>query len=345
MNPMPNQSPQHTIPLWIAASLFALSCTPKAPTPPPLPTTAADAILAADLDGDGSDEWISVHNGTIAWNASTAKFEAGVASYGTTDLNGDGADELIVAMRRTRDYPKAKPRLFVISGSEHTTYMLPIAGKHRITNVDAANGRVFVTALGNNKRTVGGWWSPAGFEPVTESIMGMVQVPLGDGRVAIGRLYGDEPKSHGRLEIRGPDGTVTPLDGVRGVRTLAAADLNADGHIDLISADGWHFRYGEQAEARLSLYLGPSFTERRMIGTLKGDYTIERIDVVETVPPTLVVSGTSTIAKFALDGLGWTPIQLGSVSEGTVAAVATVADETWVSWPGEPPTVVNLTAN
>lgn len=329
----------------LATTLLSLSCTLKAPSPPPLPTVAADAILAADLDGDGTDEWITVHNGTIAWNASTTKFEAGVAAYGSTDLNGDGREEAIIAMRRTRDFPKAKPRLLVISGSKHTTHILPIPGKHRITSVHASGGRVLVTALGPNKRTVGGWWSPAGFEPVTESIMGMVQVPLADGRIAVGRLYGDEPKSHGRLEIHGPDGAVTPLESVRGVRALAAADLNADGHTDLISADGWHFRYGEQAEARLSLYLGPSFTEIRTIGTLKDNYTINRIDVAETAPPTLVVSGTTTVAKFVLDGLGWTPIQLASVSEGTIAAVAAGTGSTWVSWPGEPPPVVNLTTN
>ena len=310
------------------------ACTPEPTAPPVLPTSSASAVFAADFDGDGNDDIATVSDGALHWMGNEFTLPGSVAAHASVDLNGDGSDELVLALRRSRTHPEAEPQLLVVNAVSTQAHAAPKDGRYRITDLSVHGNRLFVTILGSSKDAVGGWWTPTSFEAVTASTMGMSQQVVTDGTIAVGRIYGDAPKSHGRLELHSGS-TVRVLPGRRGVRTLATADINQDGHSDIVAADGWHFKYGEHAEARLSVYLGPDFSDYRMIGTIDGDYTINRIDAVPTVPPTIVATGTSKVVAFAPDEMGWTPIFISTTKEGAEATVVTTHTKHWLALPGE----------
>lgn len=313
-----------------------LSCTQKPPAPPALPTPSASAVFAADLTGNGTTEIVSVDQGELHWNGRSASLEGSVSSHAVVDLDGDGQQELVLAVGRSRSHPKAEMRVWIVDAEGHTVHGFDAHPRHRITDLSAFSNRVFLTMLGPKKRTVGGWWSPDGFVPVTSAIMGLSQAPLGSGAVAVGRLYGDEPRSHGQLEIHRPDADPQVLASVRGVRDLVAADVNQDGHLDLLTSDGWHFRYGQDAEARLNAYYGPEFTEHSLIGTIPANYTINEIQVVRARSPSVIATGNKAVFQFARDGSVWTPIQLAMVSEGSSVAIASARKAAWLVVPGNP---------
>ena len=52
------------------------------------------------------------------------------------------------------------------------------------------------------------------------------------------------------------------------MRAIGVADINQDQKRDLLISDGWHFQYGTNAQARVVLYEGPDFAERRVIAIL-----------------------------------------------------------------------------
>lgn len=311
-----------------------VACTSDTTAPPRLPTPSATALFAVDFDGDGNDEIATVQDDTLHWMGNKVALAGAVAADASVDLDGDGSEELVVALRRSRAHPNAKPQLLVLDADGARPHSLPQTDRHRITDLSPYGSRLFVTVLGSGKKAIGGWWTPDSFETVTESTMGMSQQVVSAQSIAVGRIYGDTPKSNGRLELHtGADKRVLPSR--RGIRTVATADINRDGHADIVAADGWHFKYGEHAEARLSLYLGPEFSDYRVIGTIDGDYTINRIDVVSTTPPIVVATGTSKVVAFTLDELGWTPITIGTTKEGAHATVLKAKAQHWVALPGE----------
>ena len=99
-------------------------------------------------------------------------------------------------------------------------------------------------------------------------------------RLVVGRIYGDAPKSHGDLTVYGVGGNPQQLNSLRGVRRTHIADINGDGHPDLLTSDGWHYRYGEQGDARLVAersILAPSGLSLEVLVWLQNDYTIRDI--------------------------------------------------------------------
>ena len=77
---------------------------------------------------------------------------------------------------------------------------------------------------------------------LTESISGLKARRIdAAGAVAVGRLYGDKPRSDGGLEIHRVGAQPETIETVRGVRALAVAMLTATAFRP-VYADGWHFR-------------------------------------------------------------------------------------------------------
>jgi hypothetical protein len=78
--------------------------------------------------------------------------------------------------------------------------------------------------------------------------------PDGSETIIIGRPYGDQLNSDGDVFLIESDGSRIPLPSLRGVRSLASLEF---GPIDapmtrVCYGDGWHWRYKEQAEGRLT---------------------------------------------------------------------------------------------
>ena len=319
-------------------------CSLQQPKPPVAPSGNAETVMAADFDGDGQQDLVALHDGHLQWLDHKEPFAVGLAAHAVADIDADGREELVVASRGRRGASPVDPQILVVDELGITEHPLDRPNRFRIAGLSVYGGRIFASLLGPNKVTTGGWWTTDGFTPVTESLMGLTQAPLPNGAVAVGRIYGDKPRSDGQLELHLADGTTRVLPGYRGVRSLATADLNRDGHPDLLSADGWHFQYGEHASARLNVYFGPDYTDHRVIGTIDGDYTINRIEAVTGTPAVVVATGTSKVVTFTSDPMGWTPITIGTVQEGGLSAVVRGADHHWIAIPGKPIGILSVNA-
>lgn len=282
----------------------------------------ADHVFAADLDGDGSDELGTVvgdkatigsvrHTLTGAWQRAVAVPTA--------------AHEVVwLASGQGRHFNEAPIVITEMANDGTRTIWERDGARDQVTDMRIVDGRVWATLYTDRRKVSGGWLTTDGFEALTEEHMAQRQIPLSDGRVVVGRVYGEASKSPGDLRVWAPGGaTPTPLTSLRGVRALALADLDGDGHDDLISGDGWHYAYGREGDARIVVHPGPDFTDARVIGWVPDSYAALEIAVVGTgTDAGLVVQGSHRVVLFDRDELGWFPLDLGPISEvGSMAVL------------------------
>ena len=104
----------------------------------------------------------------------------------------------------------------------------------------------------------------------------------GAAEVAVGRLYGDAPGADGDLRVIQEDGKYETVPTLRGVRALAAADLEGDGRAELLFGDGWHKAYGKKARFRPSIarYADASGWTVELVQERADQYAVERIGLV-----------------------------------------------------------------
>jgi hypothetical protein len=168
-----------------------------------------------------------------------------------------------------------------------------------------------------------------------EQTMALQQLPWGDG-LAVGRLYGDAPKSPGDLHHVAADGTRTRLDSLRGVRALQRLRLPSGAAVStedspardvLAVCDGWHYAYGANGDARLSLRWGPALEHGSTIAWLPESYTCEQVLAVPGSPhPALVVRGSAGVHLLQLGYLGWERTLLTEATELDTVTVARTAN-------------------
>jgi hypothetical protein len=197
-----------------------------------------------------------------------------------------------------------------------------------------------MAVFANEREVEGGWLRSAGGEALAFKAelsvpLGLRQVPTPQG-IVVGRLYGDEPRSDGDLALFAGE-VRTPLPSHRGVRSLAVAELDGDGAEELIVGDGWHFRYGTDARARLRLLQAPGWQRGRAIAELDGEYTVREVEVVGTGPGAwLLVTGSAQVHRLVRDALGWRDEPLGAVGETGNAVFARQGDREGVLIAGQP---------
>ena len=286
--------------------LFA--CTVSTPAPPQLPNSDAEILLAADLNGDGADEVIAIEGERVLWNQEEYSLSGSVQTY-RVGPSGQGNKEIVLlATGRSRSSPRAKPSIIRINESSATPLYIGERISERISDLRIAPSGTFVTRIQKGKTAEGAWLKDGVFDTQTKSIMGLQQIPLADGRFAIGRLYGDKAKDPGGLEIHADGKEPIQLPVMRGVRTLELADLNNDGHQDLLVADGWHYRYGDEGRARLLTFLGPDYLDRRIIAEIDTAYTINRIEVVASQskhPPSILIHASHGTFMLNPTSISW----------------------------------------
>ena len=330
--------PQQSFALGAYWFCCTAGCTLGGGRPPDSPVENSEQLFAADFDGDGSAEIVAVQEGTIYWGNHTYIYKGGIQAFVAGDLDGDGREELVLGMGRSRTEPKATPSLLVLDSQGAKVHSLGMP-KHRITDLQMGAKGLYLTVLGRDKVALGGWWGTDGFKPRSKGTMALTQAPLPNGQTALGCLYGEEPRSHGGLFVQSADGTVVQLPSLRGVRSLETADVNGDGHLDLITGDGWHYRYGADALARLNLYLGPAFTDHRVIGDIPGNYTINQINPIQVDgrgPLEILAVGTANLVLFSSDSVGWSQSPMGASTEQMRVSVGRTKGLAWVGIPGKP---------
>ena len=141
--------------------------------------------------------------------------------------------------------------------------------------------------------------------------------------------------------------TVRPLHaaGGRGRRLGLPDPYHRGPGRDLLAADGWHFKYGTHARARLVAYLGPSYKDRRILADFPDEYTLNRIEVVppnKDEPPRILVSGTQNTYVLHSDAMGWQARNIATSSEVERATVWSAGDLRYALISGDPARVVAL---
>ena len=284
------------------------SCTGTNTAAPVLPDENADIVIAADLDGNGRDELVSVTGERVSWQKQSHALSGTVQTYrvGTTE---DGKKEVVLLVTgRSRVSPRAKTAITQIDEAGATRLYIGDQIAERISDLRTEPEGLYVTRVLQGKTAVGAWLRDGEFDTKVRSIMGLQQIPLSDGRFAVGRLYGDQAKEFGGLEIHNPGDDTIVLPVLRGVRTLERYDINRDGLPDLLVADGWHYRYGDEGRARLIAFLGPDYQDRRVLAELDESYTINRIEFIDTVlsePPKILLHASHGTYLLHPDTVSW----------------------------------------
>jgi len=121
------------------------------------------------------------------------------------------------------------------------------------------------------------------------------------------------------------------------VRSAELADVNGDGELDLLVADGWHSNYGQVADGRVLLLRGPAFEQASVVAHLGADYVAE--DMVLRGSD-LLVTGPISVHLLRRDSVGWVDFDLGE-SDGNAVFVNT-PDGPAVFISGKPSRVVML---
>jgi len=306
----------------------------------PVELEPAAAVAAGDLDGDGEDSLVFIQDTTARWDGRETELGALVQVVARGDTDGDGDDEILLGCGMGRGQPRAPARLWLIDAAGARLVWERSGARNQISELRVIDGRVWMAAFSDGKRVEGGWLSagsPDGwsFEPVVGDALATRQLPI-DGGVLVGRVYGDEPRSDGDLSFRVGD-QVTAVPTLRGVRALAALELSGDDQPELLVGDGWHYKYGTEAVARLRLHGGDGWQQARTIASFDGEFTVREVQAAGSGPDAwLLVTGSSTAHVLARDGLGWQDLPVAVVGETGSAVVAQRGGRAGVLVSGDP---------
>ena len=284
------------------------ACFDSNTEPPKLPVADADIVIAADLNGDNNDDLISIKGEQVSWHNESHELSGTVQTYRVGAISDGPKEIVLLATGRSRTNPRATPQIVRIDEQGFTPIYIGDQISERISDLRMGPDGLYVTRIRQGKTAEGAWLRADVFETQTTSVMGLQQFPLSDGRYVVGRLYGDKAREFGGLEIHESGQAPIRLPVFRGVRTIEPYDLNQDGHLDLVVADGWHYRYGDEGRARLLTFLGPTFEDRRVLAELDGSYTINRIEFVDTAantPPKILAHASHGTFLLHPDILSW----------------------------------------
>lgn len=265
--------------------ILATACEkPSAPPEPPAPTAhqkgadifewaaGAKMVAAADLTADKQDEWVVATPNELRVVDSagvvlaTSTIQGGPQVLKTVQI--DDQDRIVLATGLTVERREAQARveLFELKGgklvSETIWEMGPAAQRQEIaTIIQRADGRLLIahykTRFDVEARTasrVDGTWE---FEPLGAFRMAAAWA-VGDLNadskedVIVGTIYGSEGVEPGGAFQLNPDGTRVPIETVRGVRALEFVVFPNEPPF-VAFADGWHQKYRDNAEPRLSV--------------------------------------------------------------------------------------------
>lgn len=278
-------------------------------------SSAADGVAAADLDGDGVDELFYVDEGVLRWGTSSHALEGSFQRAAAGDLDGDGREELVVATGMSREY--RGPALLQVVSSEGVELLARFQSERtQVPELRVIDGRVWAATYLDSKVVQAGWVEDGALNVQGGGHLATRSLPVGD-EVLLSHVYGIEPKSDGDLRIGD-----RVLPSLRGARSLAAADLDGDGDLEILAGDGWHYAYGAQADGRVTLLDGKDWSESRAIAHFPEDYSASEIEVLDE--GWILVTGNTRVHLLSLDDLGWRDDVVAEVREtGNAVAVRT----------------------
>lgn len=278
----------------------------------------ADFVGAADFDGDGVDERVRVLEDVLYWPGGQQALDAGVHVIRRARL-AEG-ERVLLGLGMNRDHREA-PAMILSVGPQGPELLWEENGpRNQVADIRVHDEEIYVTRFVAPKRVEGAYLRDGKMQSVHRDGLATQQLPLGDGELLVGRVYGEAARSHGDLR-HGRNGVFRTLPTLRGVRSMAVGQLDEDAELELLVGDGWHYAYGEQAVGRVLLLDGADWGSARTLGMLDGEYSARSIEVASSLidQPGLsagvLVSGTKKVHYFKRDKLGWSARELGPTTE------------------------------
>lgn len=301
------------------------------------PLPGAECVAAGDLDADGTESLAICRGTTLHFPDNNLSFD--ILDSGSVQVltAWPAHHSLVVAKGQGRGHRDAAIEVLEVREGGAESLWKRDGERDQVTDVRPIGDRLWVAAYSDAKTVSGGWLEAGDLQAGVSAHMGQRQLPLNDGSVVVGRVYGPAPRSPGDLQLHGPGGA-KPLHSLRGVRALAAADLDGDGVAEVISGDGWHYAYGKEADPRIVLHDGPDLASSRTIGWIPDSYAALDIVPIGTDDPTtaaLVVHGSHRVVLLHRDPLGWAATVLAEVEETAHVAVAHRPGGADVAWSGK----------
>jgi len=307
---------------------------------------AAEAVVAADLDGDGIDSLILVRDGVARWGGRQADLGGAVQVTARGDIDGDGLEEALVATGMARAHRQAPARLWSLDEQDAKLLWERKGERNQVTDLRVLGGRIWLVRFDDDRQSTGGWLldgDPRQLEVAAKGALATRQLPLDDGGVLVARIYGDEPRSDGDLQLRRADGSRRGIPSLRGVRSLELAELDGQEAPELLVGDGWHYAYGERALARLRLLQGEEWQRGRTIAVFDDEYSVRQLEVAGRGSDARILAlGSAKAHLLVRDGLGWADLVLGEVGETGNAVFARLAEGEGVAISGDPASWIAL---
>ena len=296
---------------------------------------SADKVLCVDSDGDGTDEILFVDGNTLYTPNTNYTLEGDLQTWFRED------NKLWLGTGFSKDFRTAPMTIHTYENEVLNTFWTKSTTRNQITDLSVVQNRLYASMFSNGTQIHGGWLEQE-FTPSYESNMAMIQRPIPENPevLVVGRLYGDQPRSDGDLRIVNNTKS-TLLKNFRGVRSLEIEDINGDGHSDLVVGDGWHYQYASMGQARLSLYLGPDFNDRRTVAILDNEYSINHIEI-HRHGNLILAQGTSSVYVLEQTNLGWKKHKLTTMNESGGSTFCYDSEDSYVVVSGQPTQQISL---
>jgi hypothetical protein len=230
--------------------------------------SAARAAIG-DLDGDHVNEIVLIDQVRLrivtpaGREIASVQVPGGIQVLVVTDFDGDARAEILAGYGLSREHKDAGAQVVMyrleqghlaqeIIVAPKTTRneisdIVPLAGEKSAIVIGYFESKYIVHSL-IARRTATAWTltDVASIRMATSYASGDID---GDGKpdLVVGRDYGDDKGIDGDAFVLASDGKRIAIPTTRGVRGLAIADLDGDGHAELYLADGWHQNYAQSA--------------------------------------------------------------------------------------------------